>query len=136
MKTRNSTLAAAVLFVIAACSGGGDVTTTVDAPADTTTTAVPSDTTSTTSTPESTAGATITIASFSFGSPMTVTVGEEVRVVNQDGVPHTWTSTDGLFDSGSLSGGQEFIHTFGEAGEYDFFCGVHPEMTGSITVEN
>ena len=126
MKKRHLTLAMSALVLVAACSGGGDSTTTAapstTAPADSTTAGEAGD-------------GTITIKSFSFGSPATVGVGEEVVVVNRDGVPHTWTSTDGLFDSGSLSGGEEFSFTFDEAGEYDFFCGIHPQMTGSITVE-
>lgn len=121
VKLRKPTAALFGLFLVAACSGGGDATTTTSTPADTTTTSADD--------------ATITIASFAFGDPITVSVGEVVTVVNQDGVSHTWTSTDGLFDSGSLSGGEEFTHTFEEAGEYRFFCGIHPEMTGSITVE-
>lgn len=79
--------------------------------------------------------ATITIQGFAFGDPITVDAGEEVTVVNADSTAHTWTSTDGLFDSGSLSSGASFNHTFDEAGEYTFFCGIHPQMTGSITVE-
>ena len=122
MKMRHLTLALSALLVVAACSGGGDSTTSTAAPEDSTTASQAGD-------------ATITIQSFSFGDPATVSVGEEVVVVNRDGVPHTWTSTDGVFDSGSLSGGEEFTFTFEEAGQYDFFCGIHPDMTGSITVE-
>lgn len=110
-----------LLTAVAACSGGSsDATTSTSAPAQ----------------PSSTAAteATITIAGFAFSGPESVAVGEEVRVVNEDNTPHTWTSTDGEFDSGSLAGGDSFTHTFDEAGEYSFFCGIHPQMTGSITV--
>lgn len=126
MKKRH--LIPALALLVAACSGGGDGTTTLP-PADTTTTAPPATT--------SVAGdeATITIQGFAYGDPLAVGVGEEVTVVNADSTAHTWTSTDGLFDSGSLSSGASFSHTFDEAGEYTFFCGIHPQMTGSITVE-
>ena len=132
MKSRHLALALSLLL-FAACSAEGDPTTT----AGPSTTVAPSTTapSDSTTTPPS-AGATITISGFSFGDPLTVAVGEEVTVVNRDGVPHTWTSNDGLFDSGSLSGGEEFAFTFDEAGQYSFFCGVHPQMTGTITVES
>lgn len=123
------------LILAAGCGGGGPATTTTVA-ATSTTSATPTTTTA----PDSTtlpvdADATITISGFAFGEPLTVTVGDTVAVVNQDGVPHTWTSDDGLFDSGSLSRGEVFRHTFTEAGEYEFFCGIHPQMQGSITVQ-
>ena len=76
----------------------------------------------------------ITIQDFDFGDPATASVGDTVTVTNNDGVPHTWTSTDGAFDSGSLAEGDEFSFTFDEAGEYSFFCAIHPAMTGTITV--
>jgi plastocyanin len=135
----------AVLLVVAACAGeGGPATTAPPVEGDTTTTAAVTLTTApgttTTSASPTTAGgvdadATITIAGFAFGPPLTVPVGSVVAVVNEDSVPHTWTSTDGLFDSGSMSAGDIFRFTFEEAGEYRFFCGIHPQMTGSITVE-
>jgi plastocyanin len=40
-----------------------------------------------------------------------------------------------VFDSGTLAQGETFEFTFEEAGEFDFFCSVHPDMTGTITVE-
>ncbi len=81
------------------------------------------------------ATAAITIQDFAFGDPITVATGQEVVVTNSDGLAHTWTSTDAVFDSSSIAGGGgSFTFTFGEAGEYDFFCAIHPSMTGSITV--
>lgn len=120
--TNRAKLAGSFLVALAAvaCGGGSDATTTTAPPAQTSSSA--------------SAEATITIAGFAYSSPAAVSVGQEVRVVNEDSTPHTWTSTDGLFDSGSLSGGEAFTHTFDEAGEYSFFCGIHPQMTGSITV--
>ncbi len=79
-------------------------------------------------------GVSITIEDFDFGDPLSAVVGETVTVTNADGVPHTWTSTEDFFDSGSLGGGDSFSFTFEEAGDYSFFCSIHPSMTGSITV--
>jgi plastocyanin len=79
--------------------------------------------------------AVIEIVDFSFGDPITVPVGQEVTVVNRDGFAHTWTADDGTFNSGSIDPDGEFRFTFAEAGEYTYFCGIHPTMTGSLTVE-
>jgi len=77
----------------------------------------------------------ITIADFSYSGPSTATVGDTVTVTNEDSIGHTWTAVDGEFNSGSLAEGDSFDFTFDEAGEFDYFCSVHPEMQGSITVE-
>ncbi len=76
----------------------------------------------------------VTIAGFAFQGPETASVGDTVTVTNEDAIGHTWTAVDGVFDSGSLAQGESFEYTFEEAGEFDYFCAVHPEMTGTITV--
>jgi plastocyanin len=76
----------------------------------------------------------ITIRNFDFGAPLTVAVGATVTVRNGDGAPHTWTSNQGVFDSGPLGSGDEFSFVFDAPGEYSFLCEIHPSMTGSITV--
>lgn len=66
----------------------------------------------------------------------TVNVGDTVVWTNQDVVPHTATTTSGpaSFDSGILTQSQTFSYTFTAAGGYAYYCVVHPEMTGTITV--
>lgn len=59
---------------------------------------------------------------------------DTVAVVNNDGVPHTWTSVDDVFNL-SLDGGAQGTFTFDGPREYAFFCSIHPSMTGTITVE-
>jgi plastocyanin len=76
----------------------------------------------------------ITISGFDFGDPITVEVGSAVRVTNRDSTAHTWTSLDGLFDAGTLDPGEDYSFTFAEAGTFEFFCAIHPQMTGTITV--
>lgn len=76
----------------------------------------------------------ITISGFAFSDPITVVAGTEVTVTNEDGAGHTWTSNDGLWDSGTLRGGDTFSFTFDAPGEYSFFCAIHPSMTGNLTV--
>ena len=77
----------------------------------------------------------ITISDFSFSGAETAVTGETVTVTNEDSVSHTWTSDDGLFDSGSLASGDSFEFVFDEPGEYTFHCSIHTSMTGAITVE-
>ncbi len=38
------------------------------------------------------------------------------------------------FDSGFLSAGQSFQHLFNSTGTFDYFCFIHPFMTGKIVV--
>ncbi|MBI5145957.1 MAG: cupredoxin domain-containing protein [Thaumarchaeota archaeon] len=72
---------------------------------------------------------------------VTVSVGGTVTWTNDDTAAHTVTSgtasdgPDGVFDSSILMSGKTFEHTFDEAGSYDYFCVVHPWMTGNVTVE-
>jgi len=71
---------------------------------------------------------------------VTIGVGESVTWHNDSTAAHTVTSgnpedgPDGLFDSGLFLGGDTFSHTFTEAGEYQYFCQIHPWMTGTVIV--
>lgn len=67
-------------------------------------------------------------------SSITVPAGMEVVWENQDGVTHTVTSDDGLFDSGDLGGGETFSYTFDEAGTYEYGCTIHTSMEGEVEV--
>ena len=59
---------------------------------------------------------------------------------NIDTAAHTVTSgtpaegLDDVFDSGLVAAGGMFSYKFEEAGTYDYFCMVHPWMTGIVTV--
>jgi plastocyanin len=84
---------------------------------------------------ETGATAEITISGFVFSGADSVRVGDTVVITNADGVAHTWTEVDRAFDSGTLGTDETFEYTFDEAGVFDYFCTIHPEMTGTITVE-
>ncbi len=47
---------------------------------------------------------------------------------------HTVTSTIGAFDSGNMAVGQIFSVTGLAPGVYNYFCTIHPFMTGRLTV--
>ena len=80
----------------------------------------------------------VTIDNFSF-SPgvLTVAVGTKVTWLNRDDVPHTVTSATKprVLDSSTLDTDQSFSHIFTRPGTYDYFCAVHPKMTGKIVVK-
>ena len=71
----------------------------------------------------------------------TVAVGGTVSFVNSDTAPHTSTSgtpadgPDGVWDSSLVMPGSSYDTTISSAGTYDYFCMVHPWMTGTITVK-
>jgi amicyanin len=80
----------------------------------------------------------VTIDNFSFNPPvLTVAVGTKVTWLNRDDVPHTVTSTTKprIIDSPTLDSDQSFSHIFTRPGTYDYFCAVHPKMTGKIVVK-
>lgn len=76
---------------------------------------------------------------------LTAKVGDEVTVINKDNVPHTVTSGTGsddpnkgqAFDTNIMTAGQNAKISLAEVdpGQYDYFCIVHPYMTGKITIE-
>ena len=78
----------------------------------------------------------VTIDNFSFGPmELTVPVGTQVTWVNKDDVPHVVMSVDKIFKSKALDTDDEFSFTFQQAGTYEYFCSVHPKMTGKIVVK-
>ena len=78
----------------------------------------------------------VEIQDFAFGPPhIEVAVGDTVTwTEGADPDPHTATADDGTFDSGVLEEGDTFDFTFEEAGEFSYFCEIHPEMLGLVTV--
>jgi plastocyanin len=80
----------------------------------------------------------IVIDNFAFRpSTLTVKAGTKVTWVNRDDVPHTATSSvkPRAFDSGTLDTDDKFSHVFAKPGTYDYFCALHPRMTGRVVVK-
>ena len=72
-------------------------------------------------------------------NPVQVSTGATVTWTNDDAQPHTATSgenatPDGTFDSGIMAPAATFEHTFATAGEYPYFCILHPNMVGTVSV--
>ena len=82
------------------------------------------------------ANAEVKIDNFSFGpQSVTVPVGATVTWINRDDIPHTVVSTEKMFKSKVLDTDEKFSYTFTKAGEYPYFCSIHPKMTGKIVVQ-
>jgi plastocyanin len=65
---------------------------------------------------------------------LTVKAGTTVTWTNRDDIPHTVVSA-GKFRSKTLDTDDKFAFTFTAAGDYKYFCSLHPHMTGMIKVE-
>jgi len=71
---------------------------------------------------------------------LVITKGDSIIWKNQDLVDHTVTSgspetgPDGLFDSELFGQDNSFTIKFTKAGEYPYFCTIHPWMIGEIIV--
>jgi plastocyanin len=71
---------------------------------------------------------------------ITISTGDTVLWDNVDTAAHTVTGgspadgPSGVFDSSLLMAGLDYSFTFNDAGNYDYFCMVHPWMVGSVTV--
>lgn len=61
--------------------------------------------------------------------------GTKVTWTNMDQAPHNVKSSDGTLDSPDLFKGDSWSFTFTTKGTYNYICGIHPSMKGSITVE-
>ena len=64
-----------------------------------------------------------------------IKVGETVVWTNEDTTPHTVESSDGTLKSDELSKGDTYKFTFTKSGKYDYNCGIHKSMHGSVTVQ-
>jgi plastocyanin len=83
------------------------------------------------------AAAAVGIDNFTF-NPQAVTVkaGTTVTWTNRDDIPHGIAATNNAFKrSQALDTDDSFSFTFTTPGTYQYFCYIHPHMTGTIVVE-
>ncbi len=86
-------------------------------------------------TPVRAADSAVHIDNFTFDPPqLAVKAGTTVTWTNRDDIPHTVVSP-GKFRSKALDTDDSFSFTFTAPGVYDYFCSLHPHMTGKIKVE-
>lgn len=101
-----------------------------------TTTPPPQSSNTTTSGSQQPATDKVSISNFAF-SPANITVkkGTTVTWTNNDSTAHTIDfEKDSLKDSQNLSNGDTYSFTFNDEGTFKYICGLHPSMSGSVTV--
>jgi plastocyanin len=77
----------------------------------------------------------VTIDNFTFTpAQLSVKIGDTVTWTNHDDIPHTVVSA-GKYRSKTMDTDGTFSFTFTSAGDYKYFCSLHPHMTGMIKVE-
>ena len=106
--------------MLVACGGGADDSTT----------AAPGGT-------SSGDGPILTIEGRAFGSVPQLAPGDSMTIVNLDSVRHTFTSGDDSWESVELAGASEATFTVPDdlaPGDYIFFCEVHADMGGRLTI--
>src|ERR1700731_3467775 len=78
----------------------------------------------------------ITIDNFTFSpKELTVAVGTTVKWVNHDDIPHLIVEKKTIFRSKALDTDDSYSFTFTSAGDFDYFCGLHPHMVGKVIVK-
>jgi len=82
--------------------------------------------------------AAVSIDNFTFTPPtVTVKAGTTVTWTNKDDIPHGIAATNNTFPrSKALDTDDSYSFTFTTPGTYQYFCYVHPHMTGTIVVQD
>jgi len=144
-------IAGAALYLYLSTQGAGGVVTTVTRPETTETRTTPTvqqtQTPQRTQTPTQPSGRVIvsnpkgsgTNPSLTFDPQVVkvkINVNNTVVWVNEDDVVHAVVARDGTFNFPSINPGQSVSFTFTKPGRYDYYCNLHPWMTGTVIVES
>lgn len=79
--------------------------------------------------------ATVTIDNFTFTpAELIVPVGTVVTWINHDDIPHSVVESNRVFRSGALDTDESYSFSFTKIGDFNYFCGLHPHMTGKVIV--
>jgi plastocyanin len=82
------------------------------------------------------AAAAILIDNFTFNPQrLTVKAGTTVVWTNHDDIPHAIAAVNKQFRSKALDTDDAYSFKFIAPGIYEYFCSLHPHMTGTIVVE-
>ena len=77
----------------------------------------------------------IGIDNFTFNpATVNIAVGQSIKWTNRDDIPHTVVENNKLFKSAVLDTNDTFTHTFDKPGTVDYYCSIHPHMTGKVVV--
>lgn len=67
---------------------------------------------------------------------LTIPAGSKVTWINKDEEPHKIVEVNNAFTSQPLDTDGNFTYQFDTPGTYQYFCALHPRMTGKIIVQN
>ena len=130
-------ITSAMVLILSACGGGATATAPAapasDAPAASGSAAAGEAPCA----PATEAGTvTATMANIAFDpASITASVGDTVTWTNNDSAQHTATvKSDPTCTTETLANGASGSIVFNVAGSYEFFCKIHPTMTGTIEV--
>ncbi|MBI4333303.1 MAG: cupredoxin family copper-binding protein [Chloroflexi bacterium] len=78
----------------------------------------------------------VEIAGFAY-KPQTITVSPGARVVwtNRDTARHSVSDIKETWDSGLFREGGAYERVFNQKGDYEYYCTLHPAMTGKVVVK-
>ena len=75
----------------------------------------------------------MSISNFAFAPvELTIARGDTVVWANADFVPHSATGRNGRWDSGSIAAAASWRFVADSAGRYEYYCVLHPSMTGTV----
>jgi len=78
----------------------------------------------------------VSIDNFNFApNAITVAVGTTVVWTNKDDVPHNVTNPEKAFKSPTLDTDEKWEYTFTKTGTFNYYCTIHPKMTGKVVVQ-
>ena len=129
-------LGTTALLTLSACSSGGASTApSVAAPSQAAASPAASTAAGGPCAPSSAAATVeVAIAEFAFPSTIDAKVGDVIGFTNKDSAPHTATLDDDSCTTESIAQGDSGGLTFSAAGDYPFYCRIHPQMVGTIKV--
>lgn len=67
-------------------------------------------------------------------SRLEIRAGARVTWTNEDSVPHSATARGDEWDTGLFGKGESRSRTFDRAGEFSYYCSIHPTMLASLLV--
>jgi plastocyanin len=80
-------------------------------------------------------GTAVSMRDFSFNpASVTVSSGDTISLTNEGEASHTFTIEEGAIDEELEPGASADVTIDLEAGDYEFICEFHPQMTGTLTV--
>ena len=77
----------------------------------------------------------LTISGYAYhAATISVAPGTRITLSNHDQTPHTATSTETGFDTGTIDPGRSATVAVTKPGTYSYYCQFHAFMHGTITV--